>query len=843
MFKGGTMDMFRSEEMQLMQLMMPAESAHDTVAALGHVGLLQFKDLNTDKSAFQRSYASQVKRCDEMARKLRFFHDQVQKSELIVGVRMGADSWELDELEAKLDELESELLEINGNSERLQRSHSELMELQLVLEKAGGFFDDAQHRASAAQFESSSGAMEAPLLAGESTTDPKTVRLGFVAGVIQQEKLIPFERLLFRATRGNMFLKSTAVGSVLDPTSGEKQEKAVFVVFFAGERARTKILKICEAFGANRYPFPEEPARQRQMNAEVTARLRELHTTIEAGERHRESVLQNIAVNLESWTTQTKQETAIYHTLNKLSVDASRKVLVAEAWCPVSGKQQVQDALSEAAQRANSSVSTIFQPLVTYEAPPTYHQTNKITHSFQEIVDAYGVAKYREANPAPFTIVTFPFLFAVMFGDFGHGLLLLAFALWMVLREKTMGRQQLDEILGMCFGGRYVILLMAIFSIYTGLIYNEAFSVPMSIFGSSHWGCAGPAASQNIPTLSIKFNEELCPSAFTSGLQMKTGQGPYPFGVDPVWHGTKTELSYLNSVKMKLSILLGVAQMNGGVILSLFNNRYFRDKLSIICEFIPQMIFLNALFGYLCILIIAKWISGSYADLYHIMIYMFLQPGNVDCSTTNAAGVTVAGCPRNKMYAGQEGFQVFLLLIAFAAVPWMLIPKPYILKKRHEARLAQTQHYGRVSPHDEDAETPNQRLTSAAHAHDEHEEFDFGEILVHQMIHTIEFVLGAVSNTASYLRLWALSLAHSQLSAVFYDRVLMFGVQSGIGALFIAFFVFIVATLGVLMVMETLSAFLHALRLHWVEFQNKFYHGDGYKFAPFSFKIVEQEEL
>ena len=98
-------------------------------------------------------------------------------------------------------------------------------------------------------------------------------------------------------------------------------------------------------------------------------------------------------------------------------------------------------------------VSTIFQPLVTYEQPPTYFQTNKITHSFQEIVDAYGVAKYREANPAPFTIVTFPFLFAVMFGDFGHGLLLLFFALWMVLREKTMGRQQLDEILGMCFGG------------------------------------------------------------------------------------------------------------------------------------------------------------------------------------------------------------------------------------------------------------------------------------------------------------------------------------------------------------------------------------------------------
>ena len=59
------------------------------------------------------------------------------------------------------------------------------------------------------------------------------------------------------------------VGSVADPATGERQEKAVFVVFFAGERARQKALKICEAFSANRYPFPEDLARQRQMNAEV----------------------------------------------------------------------------------------------------------------------------------------------------------------------------------------------------------------------------------------------------------------------------------------------------------------------------------------------------------------------------------------------------------------------------------------------------------------------------------------------------------------------------------------------------------------------------------------------
>jgi hypothetical protein len=53
--------------------------------------------------------------------------------------------------------------------------------------------------------------------------------------------------------------------------------------------------------------------------------------------------------------------------------------------------------------------------------------------------------------------------------------------------------------------------------------------------------------------------------------------------------GVQSELPFLNSMKMKMSILLGVVHMNLGIMMSLFNNLYFKDRLSTICEFVPQV--------------------------------------------------------------------------------------------------------------------------------------------------------------------------------------------------------------------------------------------------------------
>ncbi|XP_071584488.1 V-type proton ATPase 116 kDa subunit a 1 isoform X1 [Heliangelus exortis] len=864
-------ELFRSEEMTLAQLFLQSEAAYCCVSELGELGKVQFRDLNPDVNVFQRKFVNEVRRCEEMDRKLRFVEKEIKKANIPI-MDTGENPEvpfprDMIDLEANFEKIENELKEINTNQEALKRNFLELTELKFILRKTQQFFDEAelhhQQMADPDLLEESSSLLE-PSEMGRGAP----LRLGFVAGVINRERIPTFERMLWRVCRGNVFLRQAEIENPLeDPVTGDYVHKSVFIIFFQGDQLKNRVKKICEGFRASLYPCPETPQERKEMASGVNTRIDDLQMVLNQTEDHRQRVLQAAAKNIRVWFIKVRKMKAIYHTLNLCNIDVTQKCLIAEVWCPVADLDSIQFALRRGTEHSGSTVPSILNRMQTNQTPPTYNKTNKFTCGFQNIVDAYGIGTYREINPAPYTIITFPFLFAVMFGDFGHGILMTLIAVWMVLRESRILSQKSDnEMFNMVFSGRYIILLMGIFSTYTGLIYNDCFSKSLNLFGSS-WSVR--------PMFSPRGNWTDAVVETTPLLQLNPAiagvfGGPYPFGIDPIWNIATNKLAFLNSFKMKMSVILGIIHMLFGVTLSLLNHIYFKKPLNIYLGFIPEMIFMSSLFGYLVILIFYKWTaydahtSKEAPSLLIHFINMFL----FSYSDTS-----------NKMlYKGQAGFQCFLVVVALLCVPWMLVAKPLVLRHQYlrrkhlegqpvEAQVSTvpneqaleaaapatgTHNFGGIrvgnGPTEEDAEIiqHDQLSTHSEEGEEptEDEVFDFADTVVYQAIHTIEYCLGCISNTASYLRLWALSLAHAQLSEVLWTMVIHIGLSvRSLGGAFVLFFVFAAfatLTVAILLIMEGLSAFLHALRLHWIEFQNKFYTGTGFKFLPFSFDTIRE---
>uniref|UniRef100_A0A3Q2Z4T0 V-type proton ATPase subunit a n=1 Tax=Hippocampus comes TaxID=109280 RepID=A0A3Q2Z4T0_HIPCM len=667
-------ELFRSEEMTLAQLFLQSEAAYCSVSELGEIGMVQFRD-----------FVNEVRRCEEMDRKLRFVEKEIKKANIPI-VDTGENPEvpfprDMIDLEASFEKLENELKEINTNQEALKKNFLELTELKHILRRTQQFFDE----------------MEDPTLLEESSTllDPNEVnrgaplRLGFVAGVIGRERIPTFERMLWRVCRGNVFLRQANIEDPLeDPTSGDQVHKSVFIIFFQGDQLKNRVKKICEGFRATLYPCPETPQERKEMLAGVNARIDDLQMVLNQTEDHRQRVLQAAAKAVRVWFIKVRKMKAIYHTLNLCNIDVTQKCLIAEVWCPVSDLDSIQFALRRGTEKSGSTVPSILNRMQTKQTPPTYNKTNKLTSGFQNIVDAYGIGSYREINPAPYTIITFPFLFAVMFGDLGHGVLMTCAALYLVLRESRLIAQKNDnEMFSMVFAGRYIILLMGIFSIYTGIIYNDCFSKSLNVFGSG-WSVRpmfDARVGGNWTTATLEGNKVLQLDPAVDGVF----KGPYPIGIDPIWNIATNKLTFLNSFKMKMSIILGVIHMLFGVTLSLFNHLYFKKPLNIYLGFIPEIVFMASLFGYLVLLIFYKWLSYDVRlsrdapSLLIAFINMFLF---------NYSDPTV-----KPLYTGQQALQTLLVLIAVACVPCMLIVKTLVLRRQYLWRKnLGTQNYGGI---------------------------------------------------------------------------------------------------------------------------------------------------
>lgn len=275
------------------------------------------------------------------------------------------------------------------------------------------------------------------------------------------------------------------------------------------------------------------------------------------------------------------REQSIYENLNKFEV--SENFIFGYFWSTHYDKMEVMDQFLRLSMTEAQFIGVEIKKITTEMLPPTKFSTNDVIRPSQQIVNTYGVPRYKEINPAVFTVASFPFLFGVMFGDMGHGAILLAFAILIVMsKSQKTTKSFFSEVVVATYPYRYLFLSMGAFAVYSGLIYNEFFGMSLPLFHT-------------------------CYKRLAKRFVKRTAECVYPVGIDTVWSMSSNEIAYLNSFKMKLSIIIGVCQMTLGIFLKGMNGLYLRDWPTLFLEFLPQLLFFTSTFGYLSLLIVLKW--------------------------------------------------------------------------------------------------------------------------------------------------------------------------------------------------------------------------------------------
>ena len=810
------------------------------------IAAIQFINLTKDIPDSKKSFTSMLKRVEQMEIKTTQFMDYASEFQIKIHFYKNYDKF-IEDIENDInikgltfstyfDYIESEVIENEKKILDLIESHQKMKEdLEIELEKKLVFEK---------YFKMTGGLLNNYDLKQKANSDSL---ISFM-GVIRADDEIKMNRMILRMGRGRAiatFFDMDIPQYISYNVLKKKDEKKIFIVIFpteAKEYLMKKMLQICDILSASHYIPPENETKE-EILRNLEKKIRDKRQYIIESETSIKKFLKKFSGNedkparMDLLRLYSKKEKMIYTNLNKCIIRDN--FVDGEVWVLEEKKDILISLLNSGVSKDEmKSLGTFIEINENVLKRPTYIPTNEFTYAFQEIVNTYGVPRYREINPAIFNIVFFPFLFGVMFGDIGHGLIIFLFAMYLVYYNEDINKKEGKSPLKLLTKFRYFLLLLSVCSIYCGLLYNEFMSVPLSM----HDTC---------------YERDRIETKFAN----KKDGCNFPFGMDPKWFVAENQLTFFNSFKMKFSVVIGVIHMMLGIFLKGLNDNYYKNIYGIIFEFFPQFIFMAVLLGYMVVLIFIKWSTYFYdtsraPSIITHLINLAIKGGSVE--NMPLWGNQIQGTGRYQ----QENFHAVIIAILVILIPVMILPKPFLdykqYKKKKDQKLLQEINNNNNINEDnfgEDDKGSNGPLQDnnyySEEISNEHERNkSFVDFFIGQVIYSIEFILGTVSNTASYLRLWALSLAHAELSKVFFEKTLKQNISDGdyyfgLGfvLIFVGYFVLANMTIFVLIGMDFMECFLHTLRLHWVEFQNKFYYADGYLFQPYSFKRIIQENI
>ena len=841
------MGFLRSEEVLHKKIRMPGNipNAVKVMEIIGKLeeDALQFIDLTANDIEAKNNFFPLINRCNEMEKQLSSFEkfakdfglnvETYNNYEFIYDLERDQNNKKLSN-EEYFDSIEQEISDGYNKMRELIESYNKIKndliyetERKMVLEKY--FLLTASNIKNI-----------------ENNEEENLTSMG---GICDADLDIKIMRMLFRISKGRI------IQTFFDPTYPKdipvNKPKKIFIILFSqSEYLLNKINNIMDLFNCNRFNLHQNNINSAQ---EIIGDInKKIHEHKEYLKQARETILNflkdNIIKDKKSalYKLYFKKQKIIYINLSKCI--HRENFIDGEVWIISKYLEKIKTILNT----DDESLTTNLIDVNDYNLPrPTFIKTNNLTYPFQLIVNEYGIPSYGEINPGYFTVITFPFLFGIMFADIGHGLILIFISLFLIFNNNSNNNISRNNSFNSLYKYTYFFLICGIYSVFCGFMFNEFLSVPFDFFGSCY--------------NKINNNTEY----------EKDKNCNYIFGLDPKILLSSNELIIVNSLKMKLSVIIGVIQMTFGILIKGVNDLLFKNYINFFFEFIPQIIFMSITFGYMIFMIFFKWLTDWTKDtsnapsILTIMMNMILKFGKI------------TGKPiwnESELSINQETLNYNFLIISISLIPIMLFIKPlfliYKIQKKNK-KLNYIRNEGLLNneqnPNDDifgDINNMNSLNLSESsieidknaqfsHLFDEQRkktkerrliEGNFTDIFINQLIGTIEFVLGTLSNTASYLRLWALSIAHRELSFVFMEKTFMEYIEEGdlfygvnIIRTFIWFFLFINITILVLIFMDSIECALHTLRLHWVEFQNKFYKGDGYKFIPYNFRYLIEE--
>jgi len=358
--------------MKHVMLFMPKDCAFDIIHRLGVTGIMQFDDLNTEVTAFQRTYANFIKKCEELERILKYFGDEIGSQEIslpaepVVGEFVDKNSQQLSlgpgnshyqekisSMTTALGSKEKEVRELNAVYKQLVTEFNENRMLKYVLQEAL-----KGHRQQIDP--------QAHMQKTETTTDyGEQIRFSRITGVVNSTDQTAFERMVFRFSRGSCFLRfadiydghemseQDAAGTpvlFVDPVTGKGVSKVVFTAVFVGSVLREKIETICQAFNATIVEVPDaESAGAMETQKRVSERkMHDIADLIKANRERTCSILSNLTGEYYQWMMQVKCMKGVFHTLNKCR-SGNHNYVIAQGWLLANQMEYVQGLVREIA--------------------------------------------------------------------------------------------------------------------------------------------------------------------------------------------------------------------------------------------------------------------------------------------------------------------------------------------------------------------------------------------------------------------------------------------------------------------------------------------------------------